>query len=193
MRFEIDHSPILAAALVLLTAVGLGGCSANSTIQPQFTVGAVSNSVDENPPRGTVSAYIYEIDGEPVHWASRTFSLTPGVHTIRVWPVGPAQRMVPDMEMIEREAIEVDALELEVVAGYRYVLAAEWIQSREVVTLISEEYTETIEGEWMKTVQPVVIRTLQPPTWEAAAEGAAGFFGSLLLGPLLGGGAAFGG
>jgi hypothetical protein len=101
--------------------------------------------------------------------------------------------MVPDVEMIEREGIEVDFLALNVVAGYRYVLAAKWSVSREVVTLISEEGKETIEGDWKGTVRPVVIRELPPPTLEAAIEGAAGFFGSLLVGPLLGGGAAFGG
>ena len=155
--------------------------------------GAVSSSVDELPPHGLVPAHIYEIDGRAVHYSSRTFALTPGRHEIRVWPVGPPQRMVPDTEMIERQAIQVDALGLNVVPGYRYVLAAEWRESREVVSLISEEGTETVEGEWKRTVRPVVMRTLPPPTWEAAVEGAAGFFGSILLGPLLGGGAAFGG
>ena len=147
--------------------------------------GLISNTIGTVVAEDLDPAHIYEIDGEIVSHHQGTFTLEPGRHAIRVWPQGPAQRMIPDYEAIERERIQVDALELEVEAGYRYYLAAPSKESRTIVEVITEEGAERSLGDWQKTVEPVIVKVYGPLTTRQKVEAMGGFFGSLLLGPLL--------
>ena len=154
-------------------------------------IGLVSNTIDLQAPEGTERAHIYEIDGETVAHYQTTFALEPGDHTIRVWPLGPAQRMVPDLELIEREGIQVDPIVLEVEGGHRYYLGARRKRSRTMVTMVMEDAVEESAGEWRETIEPVVVKIAEPMNLVQKVQGASGFFGSLLIGPLLGAGSLF--
>lgn len=173
----------MAVALVV-------GCSAGPKrvveVPVKSDVGLVSNTIDLEPWEGTEPAHIYEINGETVSHHQSTFALDPGEHTIRVWPLGPAQRMIPDLEQIERERIEVDPIVLEVKAGYRYYLGARRKRTRTMVEVVTPAGVERSAGDWRVTIEPVVMKLAGPHTLVEKVQGASGFFGSLLLGPLLG-------
>lgn len=157
-------------------------------VEPAPT-GRVTNTIGELTPGDVEPAHIYEIDGEPVMYQRRSFVLEPGEHRIRVWPEGPPQRMVPDLAAIEEENIQVDTITLRVQAGHRYLLGARITTSRTLVSVTTAEDTRTEYGEWQKTVEPVVVKEVPPVELEEAVKSFGGFFGSLLLGPLIGGGA----
>lgn len=171
--------------LLCVASLALGACSLNQGLRPGHEFGTVVHTIGEETGERIDAAHIYEIDGESVLHQRRHYTLSPGEHSVRVWPEGPAQRMVPDLEQIEREDIRVDAITLRVVAGYRYFLAAKTTRTRSVVTVVTEEGEQTERSQWQVTVQPVVVREEPPVDVERAAKGLGGFVGSLLLGPLV--------
>jgi hypothetical protein len=97
--------------------------------------------------------------------------------------------MVPDLAAIEEENIQVDAFELIVEPGHRYLLAARVIRSRTLVSVATIDGVKDEFGDWEKTIEPVLVKDVPPATVEHAVKSFSGFFGSLLLGPLIGGGA----
>ena len=173
--------------LTCLLSLTFGACAAvNQGLQENDPYATVVHTIGEQL-TGVEPAHIYEIDGEEVMYQRRSFQLTPGEHELRVWPEGPAQRMVPDLEAIERERIQVDAITLTVEAGHHYMIGAKRTRTRPVVEVVTEEGIQTAYGEWQTTIEPVVVRIDPPVTWQRAATSLSGFFGSLALGPLLAG------
>lgn len=174
----------------LLCAVALAGCTIdgalNPGLRPDHPFGSVVHSVEEVVPAELEPAWIYEIDGRPVSYERRTFPLTPGEHVVRVWPLGPPQRLVPDPVEIEEKSMRVDPITIRIEASYRYVLAARTTRTRTRVDVVTEDDTETSYGDWEITVEPVVVRTVPPADLETLVEGDFGFLGSLAAGPLLG-------
>ena len=67
------------------------------------------------------------------------------------------------------------------------VIGAKRTRTRPVVQVTTEEGTQTTHGEWQTRIEPVVVRVDPPVTWERAATSLSGFFGSLLLGPVVAG------
>jgi hypothetical protein len=170
--------------------LALAGCTINGALnpglRPEHQFGSVVHSIEEIVPPELEPAHIYEIDGQSVRHERRTFTLTPGQHAIRVWPQGPAQRAVPDLVEIDQKNIQVEPINIEVEAGYRYVLAARTKRTRTRVDVVTEEGIDTQFGDWQVTVKPVVVRTVPPADLETLIKGGFGFFGSLAAGPLLG-------
>ncbi len=120
-------------ALAVL-ALAVGGCASgpryvlNQGLDPANPSGIVTNTFLNFPPPGLERAYIYEIDGRHVPHTRRSFRLPAGEHTIRVWPIDSAPRslqIVPDLNRIRREQIEVETITLHVRPGHRYYLARE--------------------------------------------------------------------
>ncbi len=182
-RIAMRFLPILTCFLSL----AVGSCAAvNQGLQESDPYATVVHTIGEAL-TSVEPAHIYEIDGEAVMYQRRSFQLPPGEHELRVWPEGPAQRMVPDLEMIERESIQVDSMRLRVEAGHHYFLGAKRTRTRPVVEVVTEEGTQVAHGDWQTTIEPVVVRVDPPVTWQRAATGLSGFFGSLALGPLLAG------
>ena len=172
---------------ILLALLFTNCASAPRVERPPTSSGRVVHTIGEEIGHGVEPAHIYEIDSHPVMFQKRTFSLPAGEHQIRVWPVGPAQRMVPDLEAIERQEMEVDAITLRVEPGHRYFLGARRTRSREVVTVITPEGTESELGGWKITIEPVLVKVVQPPDLERVATGLGGFLSTFLIGPLLAG------
>lgn len=174
----------------LVSALSAALCLACSAVEIEVApppVALVVNSIGETMPPDVQPAHIYEIDGEPVPYQRRSYILEPGRHLVRVWPEGPAQRMVPDVAAIEEEKIQVDAIELDVEAGHRYLLGARVTRTRTLVSVATVDGVKEEYGDWEKTVEPVLVKDVPPPTVEQAVKSFSGFFGSLLLGPLMGG------
>ncbi|MCP4204330.1 MAG: hypothetical protein GY769_20645 [bacterium] len=179
----------ISTALLLPAGLGLLACSANPVPEPLPVPkdGRVVNTIDEEVGWGIEPAHIYEIDGRPVMYQKRTFSLPAGEHTIRVWPEGPAQRMVPDLEAIERQQIQVDPLDVVIEPGHRYFIGARQTKTREVVTVLTDEGEEQNYGDWKITIEPVVVKVVLPPDLERVATGLGGFMSTFLIGPVLAG------
>ena len=155
----------------------LGACATalNQGLQPGDEHGTVVHTIDEDTPPDVEPAHVYEIDGEPVLHQRRSYALSPGEHTLRVWPEGPAQRMVPDLEAIDRKQIQVDPLTIDVKPGYKYFVAARRTQTRPVVTVVTEDGERTTVGPWQVTITPVVVKEEPPVTLERAVKGMSGF------------------
>jgi hypothetical protein len=80
------------------------------------------------------------------------------------------------------------AVQIEVEPGHRYLLGARVTRTRTEVTVSTIEGVKREFGDWQKTVAPVIVRDVPPAELEEAVRNFSGFFGSLLLGPLIGGG-----
>lgn len=182
-------NPRISTAPLLTTALALAACSVNPVpqTQPVEKNGRVVHTIGEEVGSGLTRAHIYEIDGQAVMYQKRTFSVPAGEHTIRVWPEGPAQRMVPDLEAIERKQIQVDPLDIVIEPGHRYFIGARETRTREVVTVLTDEGEEQSFGDWQITIEPVVVKVVLPPDLERVATGLGGFMSTFLIGPVLAG------
>ncbi len=132
--------------------------------------GLISDTAGNKVPVGLESAYIYEIDGQPVNYLRGSLHLPPGQHRIRVWPIDTAPRsnqIVPDLARIAMEHIEVLELTIDIKPGYRYVFAASTniSRTRSVIGADTHRFPEN------KYVIPVLVREVPPADY---AEGAMG-------------------
>ncbi len=177
----------LSAGLLLSATVG--GCSTTAIYQglePGNESGLITDSVSTRTVGSLDKAYIYEIDGETVPYTRGTHRLSVGPHTVRVWPKEDAAAsivMIPDTVRIERDQIRVEALTIDVEAGYRYYVAARTNITRTRSTIGGGD-VHAFEPEMF--IVPVVVKEVAPVSMQEAAKGAGFFLGALLLGPLLG-------
>lgn len=93
----MHRAPVrIVALLIAIIAAGCATASDVVTAPPANAI--VKNSIKLKAPAGTESAYIYEIDGEPVSYLKDAHILSPGKHTFRVWPklgIGEKLVMIP--------------------------------------------------------------------------------------------------
>ncbi len=177
-------------ALAVL-AIATSGCATspryvvNQGLDPANPSGIVTNTFLNFPPSGLERAYIYEIDGRHVPHTRRSFRLPAGEHTIRVWPIDSAPRslqIVPDLNRIRREQIEVEAITLHVRPGHRYYLAARTNVVSAKSTIAGADVHEFPE---QKFIVPVVSDTVEPADLEQASIGVALFALPLIVAPMV--------
>lgn len=171
------------STVILLAAVSMAaGCAVNRAEDaPRRESGLVTNTILNKTPTGIESAWIYEIDGEPVNYRRRTFRLPVGEHTIKVWPKDDAprsQQMVPDQARILREDIVVEGITIIVEPGYRYYLGARTNITRTRSTIVG---TETYSFPTGKFIYPVVTREAEPADYVQGAKGMSLFFLSMAI------------
>ena len=177
-----------ASIVTLLIAMIIAGCAAppdKATEPPANAI--VKNSIRLKAPAGTQSAYIYEIDGEPVSYLKNAHILPPGKHTFRVWPkqgMGEGLVMIPDTVKIAREEITVGSIEIELKSGFHYWLGARSVVGRTAI----EADSDRLVSDPNSYISPVLLRAIEPKTLEEGAKGMSVFFGLLALGPLAAGG-----
>jgi len=175
------------ALALLIAAVGLGagGCAGTQGSAPaehSAATGLVSFTVDHKLSRGRQPAYVFEIDGEKVNPWRGTYRVSAGTHEIRVWPhfeIPDSQQLIPDPALIAREDITVEAIEIEILAGHRYYLAAR--------TNVTRTRTST-EGDVhafpeRKFVIPTVTAVVRPVPPMEAVKGIAGLLLPFVLVP----------
>ena len=178
----------LARIVSALIAVMMAGCAATPTEATAPPANAVvKNSVKLKAPAGTQSAYIYEIDGEPVSYLKNAHILPPGKHTFRVWPkegMGEGLVMIPDRVRIARDEITVGLIEIDLQPGFHYWLGARSVVGRTTI----EADSDRLVSDPNSYISPVLLKAMQPKTLEEGAKGMSVFFGLLALGPLAAGG-----
>ena len=129
------------------------GCAVNRAEDaPRRESGLVTNTILNKTPPGIEPAWIYEIDGKPVNYLRRTFRLTVGEHTIKVWP--------------------------NVEPGYRYYLGARTNITRTRSTIVG---TETYSFPTGKFIYPVVTKEAEPADYVQGAKGMSLFFLSIAI------------
>jgi hypothetical protein len=171
--------------VLLLAVAGCAGTPQTVTLPPANAI--VKNSIGLRVPAGTESAYIYEIDGEPVSYQKAAHILSPGKHTFRVWPqadMGKSLVMIPDTVKIAREEITVGLIEVDLKSGFYYWLGARTNVGRTFI----EADAERIAFDPIKYISPVLLKAMKPKTLQEGAKGMSVFFGILALGPMAAGG-----
>lgn len=179
---------VLARLFILLIAIITAGCvAAPNVATPPPANAIVKNSIRLKAPAGTQSAYIYEIDGEPVSYQKDAHILPPGKHTFRVWPkfgMGEGLTMIPDRVKIARDEITVGSIEIELQSGFHYWLGARSVVGRTAI----EADADRLVSDPNSYISPVLLKAIEPKTLEEGAKGMSVFFGLLALGPLAAGG-----
>jgi hypothetical protein len=175
----------IVALLIVIVAAGCAAAPDVVTAPPADAI--VKNSIKLKAPAGTESAYIYEIDGEPVSYLKDAHILSPGKHTFRVWPklgMGEKLVMIPDRVKIARDEITVGSIEIELKPGFHYWLGARSVVGRTTI----EAGIDSLVSDPNNYISPVLLKAIEPKTLEEGAKGMSVFFGLLALGPLAAGG-----
>lgn len=139
-----------------LIACALAGCAISG---PGKTTGhgLLAETRSARLPAGLATAVIYEIDGERVVYGRGTHRVSPGVHTVRVWPDAAGPRSGSPIPGAHADAlgITVEPLVIEVQEGARYQLAAAVRRHR---VYARDGGGSTPLGPWRTTIVPVVVK-----------------------------------
>lgn len=177
-----------ARIVALLIAIIAAGCAtAPDVVTAPPANATVKNSIKLKTPAGTESAYIYEIDGEPVSYLKDAHILSPGKHTFRVWPklgMGEKLVMILDMVKIARDEIRVGSIEIELKSRFHYWLGARSVIGRTTI----EAGADSLVSDPNSFISPVLLKAIESKTLGEGARGMSVFFGLLALGPMAAGG-----
>lgn len=146
----------MKALCVSLAVIGMTACATTGD-SPRESHGTLTETAGKPLPPGFTAAVIYEIDGERVFYGRGRHYVTPGQHTVRVWPeqTGPLDRTPIPGAHAQALGVQVKPLVINVQAGARYYLAAVVRRHR---VFAQEDGTVEPLGPWRTTILPVIVR-----------------------------------